>query len=77
MVMKNLRPVSTCKMVTWIKPAIGKVKVNTDGSFSSNGAGIGGIIRNEGGTLIMAFTAPLACYTDNFAEAYAAKFRIR
>lgn len=46
---EQLRHTTEWKMIKWIKPTPGKVKLNTDGSFSNNGAGIGGIVRNEYG----------------------------
>lgn len=64
-------------MVQWIKPPHGKVKINTDGSFSHDGAGIGGIVRDQNGDMIMAFVVPVQCGSNNLTEAYVAKFELQ
>lgn len=64
-------------MLKWIKPNQGKVKLNTDGSISNNGARIGGIIRNEYGHVIMDFVAKVDCHNINKEEAQAAKYGIQ
>ncbi|XP_060202921.1 uncharacterized protein LOC132631356 [Lycium barbarum] len=54
------------------------MKLNTDGSFCSatDRAGIGGILRNDKGDFIMAFSYSVDCETNNHAEALAAEFGI-
>ncbi|KAH0669800.1 hypothetical protein KY285_023945 [Solanum tuberosum] len=54
---EHLRQTTEWKIIKWIKPTTGKVKLNTDRSFSKHEAGIGGIFRNEYGNMIMAFAA--------------------
>lgn len=74
---EQLRHNTEWKMVKWIQPTPGKVKLNTDGCFSNNGAGIGGIVRNEDGNMIMAFAAKVDCNSNNKAEAEATKYGIQ
>lgn len=73
-IIEKLRPIVIWRQVAWSKPSDGRLKVNTDGSFfSGNGnTGIGGIIRNEAGDLLMAFSIPIQCNSNNQAEALAA-----
>ncbi|KAI0529110.1 hypothetical protein KFK09_001657 [Dendrobium nobile] len=47
------------KVVRWVKPVYPFVKLNSDGSVSSNTAGMGGIIRNFNGDVIIAYASPL------------------
>ncbi|XP_060178282.1 uncharacterized protein LOC132608243 [Lycium barbarum] len=67
-------------MVTqcWNKPQAGSIKINTDGSFDKrNGkAGIGGVVRNENGDFIFAFSIPVQARSSNQAEAIAARFGV-
>lgn len=64
--------------VSWIKPPADYLKLNTDGSALGNPGKIGGggILRNNQGTLIYAFTVPLGVGTNNQAELQAALFGI-
>ncbi|XP_060210413.1 uncharacterized protein LOC132637320 [Lycium barbarum] len=64
---------STKTLGRWVKPDTNKVKLNTDGSFSSNGAGIGGILRSSERNMVMAFVVPVDCNSSSMAEAYAVK----
>lgn len=59
-----------------VMKALDRIKVNTDGSFIFNTRrdGIGGIIRDRHGDLIMAFSIPIRCDSNNKAEAIAAEF---
>ncbi|XP_060202972.1 uncharacterized protein LOC132631414 [Lycium barbarum] len=61
------------KIVRWAKPDTNKVKLNTDGSFSGNRAGIGGILRNSESNMVMAFAIPVDCNSSSMAKAYAVK----
>lgn len=47
-------------VVYWQTPELGFLKLNTDGSFEQNNgkAGLGGVLRDEDGQLIMAFSIP-------------------
>ncbi|KAK6780041.1 hypothetical protein RDI58_022225 [Solanum bulbocastanum] len=62
--------------VKWIKPPDTWVKLNTDGSALNNpgNIGAGGILRNQNGDLLFAFSAPLGEGTNNQAEVEAAIF---
>ncbi|PKU83496.1 Putative ribonuclease H protein [Dendrobium catenatum] len=46
-------------VVKWVKPVYPFVKLNSDGSVGSNTAGMGGIIRNFKGDVIIAYASPL------------------
>ncbi|KAF9608035.1 hypothetical protein IFM89_005185 [Coptis chinensis] len=48
----QLKPPILCQ---WIKPVIGTVKVNTDGSVSATGVGYGGTARAHLGEVVFAF----------------------
>lgn len=74
--MERLHRVANFRQVTWNKPIEGKIKLNTDGSFiKDNGkAGIGRVVRYSLGDVLMAFSLPIQCTTNNQAEALAAKF---
>ncbi|XP_075111356.1 uncharacterized protein LOC142181751 [Nicotiana tabacum] len=53
-----------------------KLKINTDGSFDkqSGKAGIRGVLTNDKGEFIMAFSIPIICGSNNVAELRAIKF---
>ncbi|KAF5204880.1 hypothetical protein FRX31_005533 [Thalictrum thalictroides] len=44
------------KHFQWRKPEEGIIMLNTDGAVNSNGAGIGGILRNQLGEVLCCFT---------------------
>ncbi|XP_060216384.1 uncharacterized protein LOC132643881 [Lycium barbarum] len=73
---ERIKPVLKCTPIYWKKLNTGKLKFNTDGSFckASKTAGIGGIIRDEEGKLVMEFSIPVECGRSNFAEAMAVEF---
>ncbi|KAF3648648.1 hypothetical protein FXO38_11542 [Capsicum annuum] len=54
---ERLEPMVSCKIVTWTRPIEVRFKLNSDGSFLRNNqrAGIGGVIRNAKGALVMAY----------------------
>ncbi|KAF5461917.1 hypothetical protein F2P56_017977 [Juglans regia] len=58
------------RVVKWHRPRQGWVKLNTDGSsFGNPGtSGAGGVIRDEDGRLLLAYSVPLGLGTNNFAE---------
>ncbi|PKU83698.1 Putative ribonuclease H protein [Dendrobium catenatum] len=56
------------KYVIWKKPRIHYIKVNTDGSVSKDYSGCGGILRNDKGNLVVAFSSPLSNCSVLFAE---------
>ncbi|WMV28762.1 hypothetical protein MTR67_022147 [Solanum verrucosum] len=57
---ERYKPIVRWRQVRWMKPEIGKINANTDGSFINENSrvGIGGIIRDATGNLIMAFSVP-------------------
>lgn len=63
-------------MVSWIKPTLGRYKLNTDGScLQENGKiGGGGILRDHQGSIIFAFDSPSSFGTNNIAELKAAVY---
>ncbi|KAF5470444.1 hypothetical protein F2P56_010958 [Juglans regia] len=65
-----LIPIRRCKTITWNRPSTGWVKLKTDGSSLGNpGASrIGGIIRNNHGKLIHAFSSFIGIGSNNRAE---------
>ncbi|PHT79507.1 hypothetical protein T459_17559 [Capsicum annuum] len=75
---RKLRPIPNWKIVCWKKPMTGRVKLNTDGSYlhDSGKAGIGGIIRNEFGDLLMAFAVSVVCNSNNMAEILATSYGV-
>ncbi|OIT27976.1 hypothetical protein A4A49_54834, partial [Nicotiana attenuata] len=76
-IVERFRPTPIWKVVKWIRPPNGIVKINIDESFARGKAGIRGIIRTEQRTMIMAFSMPISWATNNQAEALAAKFGIQ
>ncbi|KAK6776334.1 hypothetical protein RDI58_027335 [Solanum bulbocastanum] len=54
------------------------LKINTDGSYvhETRRTGIGGIIRNSYGDLIMTFSFPAECENSNMAKAMAFEFGV-
>lgn len=71
-----LRPTPLIKKVLWQKSPQGTFKVNTDGRCNATDgkAGIGGIVRDSDGKLIMAFSIAIQCNSNIMAEALAAEF---
>lgn len=55
------------------------IKLNTDGSYTSSNeiSGLGGILRDKKGNLIMAFSQPTTCSSNIIAEALSAKFGVQ
>lgn len=57
-------------IVKWGKRARDWIKINTDGSSLKDGSsGAGGIVRDHGGKLIMAFSQQIDNGTNNYAVA--------
>ncbi|KAK6777565.1 hypothetical protein RDI58_024283 [Solanum bulbocastanum] len=53
----------------------GRIKFNTDGSYMQESISkddIGGVLRDDTGHLIMAFSVPTQCKSNNQVEAMAA-----
>lgn len=63
--------------VTWIKPPALKVKLNSDGSCLNGHCGGGGIIRDQQGNFIVAYSISLGNGTSNTAEAEAMLFGLK
>lgn len=76
---EKLKHVQRIIPIIWSLPEQGTFKVNTDGSYMENKgkAGIGGIIRNEVGDFIAAFSIPVHCSSNNMTEAFAARAGIQ
>ncbi|XP_060211957.1 uncharacterized protein LOC132639531 [Lycium barbarum] len=74
-VVEKLKPRANITQVTWSMPT-GKIKVNTDGSYNNHGnrAGIGGIARDEAGSMIFAFAIPVQGASHNMIEAMAIRY---
>ncbi|XP_042973032.1 uncharacterized protein LOC122304830 [Carya illinoinensis] len=58
------------KLVRWTKLALGRLKLNVDGSSNGNlgSARAGGVLRDSKGELLMAFSVHLGTGTSNYAE---------
>ncbi|KAG6660494.1 hypothetical protein CIPAW_03G110900 [Carya illinoinensis] len=56
------------QVVRWIKPLQGSFKLNTDGSSNPGNSGAGGLLRNDAGNLIFAFSVNLGAGSKNAAE---------
>ncbi|KAK4339966.1 hypothetical protein RND71_041428 [Anisodus tanguticus] len=65
------------KIVKWIKPSSQTVKLNRDGSCTQGMCGGGGIVRNNQGRVIFAYSIPLVPGTSNIAEAAAMLFGLK
>ncbi|XP_060190450.1 uncharacterized protein LOC132619619 [Lycium barbarum] len=65
-------------IVCWKLPTGGNYQLNIDGSFKSANVnvGIGGILRNEEGNMVLGFSVPIQCASNIEAEAMAAKYGI-
>lgn len=76
---ERLQPIRIQKQVIWEFPPIFIVKVNTDGIYikESDRAGIGGIVRDNRGDLIMAFSVPVTSTSNNMIEELAIEFRVK
>ena len=63
----------------WSLPPKGWFKANFDGATKGNPrkAGVGGIIRNEHGKGIAAFSTPIGSQTNHYAKAIAAHLTIK
>ncbi|XP_075080074.1 uncharacterized protein LOC107778956 [Nicotiana tabacum] len=73
---EDLKPIPIWKSVLWEVPPSGFLKLNTDGSLNKqNGkAGIGGILRDEEGGFVMAFSMPIICNSVSEAKLKAIKY---
>ncbi|XP_059275498.1 uncharacterized protein LOC132030043 [Lycium ferocissimum] len=63
--------------VSWLKPPVNFVKLNSDGSCKEGRCGGGGVIRNHQGHLVHAYTVKAGAGTNNLAEALALLHGIR
>nr|XP_009773024.1 PREDICTED: uncharacterized protein LOC104223309 [Nicotiana sylvestris] len=70
----RLQPVHKSMVVLWKRPDRGWVKINTDGSFlqGEEKTVLGGVIRDDQGDTIMAFSLPYNAENHNIVEAQAA-----
>ncbi|WMV09362.1 hypothetical protein MTR67_002747 [Solanum verrucosum] len=71
---ENFKAIIISRMIQWNKPNGNNWKLNTDGSYmrNQNKVGAGRIVRNRIGDMIIAFSYPIQCYTNNYSEAQAA-----
>ncbi|KAH0767537.1 hypothetical protein KY285_003408 [Solanum tuberosum] len=71
---ENFKEIITSSMIYWNMPNGNNWKLNTDGSYmrNQNKVGARGIVRNSIGDMIIAFSYPTQCYTNNCSEAQAA-----
>lgn len=70
----KLKPVRNLSIVCWKSPENGVLKLNTDGSYcpASGEYGMGGVLRDDRGNLILAFSSPSSCCGSTEAEAKSA-----
>jgi len=61
------------KLVKWIPPQLGVLKLNTDGACRGNPgpAAAGGVVRNHTGQHVLMFSEFLGEHTNTYAEIYA------
>ncbi|XP_070040914.1 uncharacterized protein [Nicotiana tomentosiformis] len=76
---ERLKPLQSWRQVVWNKLQEGCVQVNTDGSFLKDNdiAGICGIVRDNNGDFIMAFSISIKFKSNNMAEAMATEFGVK
>ncbi|PHT59258.1 hypothetical protein CQW23_01621 [Capsicum baccatum] len=77
---KRYRPIVRWWQVVWTKPMTGRITFNTDGSYiqeSTSIAGIGGVLRDDIGNLIMAFSVPIQCKSNNQVEAMTSLYAMK
>ncbi|XP_047271026.1 uncharacterized protein LOC107877522 isoform X1 [Capsicum annuum] len=76
---ERLRLIQRIRQVTWQMPSVGTLKINSDGSYiHENGRdGIGGLVRNSHGDLLMTFSIPIYSSSSNMAEAMAAELGVK
>ncbi|XP_060182379.1 uncharacterized protein LOC132612052 [Lycium barbarum] len=69
-IIENLKPKINIKCIKWIKPDSPLLKLNTDGCSKGNpgSSGGGGILRDEIGHFLMAFSAYYGQCNNNIAE---------
>lgn len=73
---KLVKPVPNLSIVCWKFPENGVLKLNTDGNYcpASGKSGMGGVLRDDRGNLILAFSSPSSCICSTEAEAKAASY---
>ncbi|KAL0905886.1 hypothetical protein M5K25_024332 [Dendrobium thyrsiflorum] len=64
------------RTIIWYKPLPGWYKLNTDGSFNSQVAGCGGILRNTLGIVIRCFVGHVSVSNASIAELHALYYGI-
>ncbi|XP_059289936.1 uncharacterized protein LOC132043485 [Lycium ferocissimum] len=76
---ENLKPKINIKCIKWIKPDSPFLKLNTDGCSKGNpgSSGGGGILRDENGHFLMAFSAYYGQCSNNIAETKAILMGLR
>ncbi|XP_075076586.1 uncharacterized protein LOC142163223 [Nicotiana tabacum] len=74
---EGLKPTPRWKIVKWLRQLENRVKINSDSSFAEGKVGIGGVVRYHTGGMIMAYSIPIVCSSNNLAEAQAALFGVQ
>ncbi|WMV52363.1 hypothetical protein MTR67_045748 [Solanum verrucosum] len=74
-----LKPSSNLSIVCWKFPENGVLKLKTDGSYcpASGKSGMRGVLRDDRGNLIFAFSSPSSGSSITEAEAKAASYGLR
>ncbi|XP_075100867.1 uncharacterized protein LOC142176658 [Nicotiana tabacum] len=74
----KLHRIPRITIVLWNKPEVGTFKLNTDGNFlkANSMAGMGGILRNDDGDIVIAVSILTQCSSNNYVEAQVAWFRV-
>ncbi|XP_075076588.1 uncharacterized protein LOC142163224 [Nicotiana tabacum] len=76
-VVERLKPTPRWKIVKWLRPLENRVKINSDSSFAEGKVRIGGVVRYHTGDMIMAYSIPTICSSNNLAEAQATLFGVQ
>ncbi|KAI0513597.1 hypothetical protein KFK09_009624 [Dendrobium nobile] len=77
LVFSNRTILSREKLIYWKRPVIGFFKLNTDGSYNSDTAGCGGIIRDHNGKIVVAFAGPSSGTNAITAEIDSLNFSVK
>ncbi|KAH0720927.1 hypothetical protein KY289_006262 [Solanum tuberosum] len=78
-IIDQLKPASNLSIVCWKFPENGVLKLKTDGSYcpASGKSGMRGVLRDDRGNLIFAFSSPSSCSSITEAEVKAASYGLR
>ncbi|OIT38620.1 hypothetical protein A4A49_55268 [Nicotiana attenuata] len=78
-IVERFKPRLTSIPVYWLKPPSTRYKLNTDGSSMINDskAGAGGVLRDQSGSMVMAFLVSMTFCSNNMADVQAANFGLQ